>query len=210
MIENISLKDKSENSVTQVQSARASLKEAQGLVEHHRAQGLAALNELFRNGTPPDSPLDGRYAGKLVALDIAPGLTALFQSITEAWMPWLGKTFNSSRQMGDNIFRRDSYPLARFFNPFYKGFLSDGAETYRGFSFRTYLAPGLADPDRSVLKIDYNLDGNPLPTVRRILDELVQIDNNLYLGKAHVHWWSGGWQTVAYFSLSGDKASLST
>ena len=201
MIENISLKDKSENSVTPVQSGLASLKEAQGLMEHHRVQGLAALNELFRDGTPPASPLDGRYAGKLVALDIAPGLTALFQSITEAWMPWLGKTFNSSRQVGDNIFSRDSYPLARFFNPFYKGFLPDGAETYRGFSFRTHIESGLADPDRSVLKIDYNLDGNPLPTIRRILDELVQIDNNLYLGKAHVHWWSGGWQTVAFFTL---------
>lgn len=209
MIENISLKDRSENSIARVQSVLDDLKAAQGLLEHHRAKGLTALNELFRNGTPPESPLDGRYAGKLVALDIAPGFTALFQSITEARMPWLGKTFNGARQTGDNIFRRDSYPLARFFNPFYKGFLADGAETYRGFLFRTYMAPGLADPDRSVLKIDYNREGNPLLTVRRVLDELVQIDNNLYLGKAHVRWWSGGWQTVAYFTLSGDRTSLS-
>ena len=209
MIENISLKDKSEDSTNTVQSPLADLQVAQALLVHHRAQGLAALNGLFRNGTPPGPPLDGRYAGKLIALDIAPGLTALFRSITEAWMPWLGKTFNGARQIGDNIFRQDSYPLARFFNPFYRGFLPDGAETYRGFSFRTYMAPGLADPDRSVLKIDYNLEGNPLLTVRRILDELVQIDNDLYLGKAHVHWWSGGWQTVAYFTLSGDMVSFS-
>ncbi len=53
-----------------------------------------------------------------------------------------------------------------------------------------------------MLKIDYDLDGNPAPTIRRILDELVQLDHNLYLGKAHAHWWWGGWQTVAYFLLS--------
>jgi hypothetical protein len=58
----------------------------------------------------------------------------------------------------------------------------------RGFTFRTYAAPGLADPDRTVLKIDYDLAGNPSLTIQRVLDELVQISENLYLGKAHVHW----------------------
>ena len=67
-------------------------------------------------------------------------------------------------------------------------------------------APGLTDPDRTVLKIDYDLKENPSLTVRRILDELVQIDHNLYLGKAHVHWWGGGWQTVAYFLLRASNS----
>jgi len=149
----------------------------------------------------PEPPLNGRYAGELVAIDIAPGLTQLFQSLLNTWMPWLGKTFSISRQSGDNIFTQDSYLLARFFNPFYRGFVADEPGTYRGFVFRTYMAPGLADPDRSVLKIDYNLEENPSLTVRRVLDELVQIDDNLYLGKAHVRWWWNAWQTVAYFSL---------
>jgi hypothetical protein len=56
-----------------------------------------------------------------------------------------------------------------------------------------------------VLKIDYDLNGNPLFTVRRVLDELVQIDDNLYLGKAHVRWWWGRWQMVAHFSLTQDR-----
>jgi hypothetical protein len=107
---------------------------------------------------------------------------------------------------GDNLFTQDSYPLARFFNPTYRGFVADGPKTYRGFAFRTYVAPGLADPDRMVLKIDYNLDGNPSLTIRRVLDELVQLDENLYLGKAHVRWWSGRRQMVAYFSLTPDGA----
>ena len=87
--------------------------------------------------------------------------------------------------------------------------MADEPETYRGFVFRTYMAPGLTDTDRSVLKIDYNLEENPSLTVRRVLDELVQIDNNLFLGKAHVHWWWNAWQTVAYFSLVRAKEPLS-
>jgi hypothetical protein len=60
-----------------------------------------------------------------------------------------------------------------------------------------------------VLKIDYDLDSNPSLTVRGVLDELVQLDDHLYLGKAHVHWWrpQGGWQMVAYFTLTDDATS---
>jgi hypothetical protein len=65
----------------------------------------------------------------------------------------------------------------------------------------------LFDLDRTVLKIDYNLKENPPLTVRRVLDELVQLDENLYLGKAHVRWWLGGWQTVAFFSLTSQEHS---
>lgn len=184
------------------QSANTELEAAESLVRQNRRRGWAALNDLFRSGVPPESPLDGRHRGKLVALDIAPGFTQIFNGITAAWMPWLGKTFDAAKQTGENIFTRDSYPLARFFNPFYRGFTVEGADTYRGFAFRTYTAPGLMDPDRSVLKIDYDLDENPSLTVRRVLDELVQVDRDTYLGKAHVRWWWGSWQTVAFFVLT--------
>ena len=196
------VKDKLKLSTNPFQSALAQLQAAQELSKPHDAQGLAALNTLFRSGSVPEPSINGRYAGELVALDLAPGLTRLFQSLTRTWMPWLGKIFNASGQVGDNIFTNDSYPLARFFNPFYQGFVAETQDTYRGFAFRTYIAPGLVDLDRSVLKIDYNLKENPALTVRRVLDELVQLEDSLYLGKAHVRWWSGGWQTVAYFSLT--------
>jgi hypothetical protein len=211
MNELITMKDRIENEAG-FKPVLTRLQAAQELVRRHRPQGLAALNQLFRSGTVPEPSLNGRYAGKLIAIDIAPGLTQLFQSLLNAWIPWLGKTFNPAQQSGDNIFTKDSYPLARFFNPFYRGFFADAPGTYRGFAFRTYIAPGLVDPDRSVLKIDYNLKENPALTVRRVLDELVQLDNNLYLGKAHVHWWwrpGSDWQTVAYFALSRDTASFS-
>ncbi|HLO18644.1 MAG TPA: hypothetical protein VK206_27685 [Anaerolineales bacterium] len=187
-----------------MQSALTDLRAAQELAKQRHAQGLAELNTLFRSGTIPEPTPNGRYAGELIALDIAPGFTQFFQWLLSMWMPWLGKTFNAAQESGDNIFTKDSYPLARFFNPFYRGFAADTPNTYRGFAFHTYIAPGLADPDRQVLEIDYNLKENPSLTVRRVLDELVQVDHNLYLGKAHVRWWwrpVGGWQTVAYFTL---------
>ncbi|MCI0393471.1 MAG: hypothetical protein L0332_10425 [Chloroflexi bacterium] len=176
-----------------------------------RAAGLAALNELFRSGQAPEPPLHGRYRGELVALDIAPGLTQLLEWLLRRWLPWQGKTFDNVAGRGDNIFTRDSYLLARLFWPLYRGYVADEPGTYRAFAFRTYAGPGQADPDRQVMKIDYDLPGNPVLSVRHVLDELVQIGDGTYLGKAHLRWWRGKWQLVAYFALysnSNSKLSL--
>jgi hypothetical protein len=52
-----------------------------------------------------------------------------------------------------------------------------------------------------VLKIDYDLPENPRLSIRRVLDELVQLSPNLYLGQALLPWWWGSWQRVAFFTL---------
>jgi hypothetical protein len=197
------------DSLKTIQTPDSQLSDAQALVKMDRAKGFASLNNLFREGRLPAVPPSGRYHGEFVAIDMAPGLTQFFQGLANLWMPWQGKTFDSTRQRGENILTKDSYLLARLFNPLYRGFSGDGPNTYRAFAFRTYSAPGLFDKDRTVLKIDYNLKENPVLTVRRVLDELVQVEDDLYLGKAHVHWWWGSWQTVAYFSLTGERASVS-
>jgi hypothetical protein len=181
------------------------LQAARSLYARQREQGLAALNSLFRSGTVSGPVSSGRYTGKFLAVHIAPGLTQLAESLAGIWMPWIGKTFNDAQQTGDNILTRTSYPLARIFNPLYRGFRPGDSGSYRAFAFRTYIAPGLMDADRTVLKIDYNLKENPALTVRRILDELVELEDRLYLGKAHVHWWWGRWQTVAYFTLTKQR-----
>lgn len=184
-----------------IESVEAKIEAVQAGLKQDRRPGLAMLNDLFRAGTPPDPPLDGRYTGRLVALDIAPGLTQLVEMVVSAWLPWQGKTFNAAGASGHNIFTRDSLALAHLYWPFYRGYLSDGPQTYRAFAFRTTIAPGLADPDRRVFKIDYDLSGNPRLSIRRILDELVQVGDGYYLGKVHLKWWWGKWQLVAYFSL---------
>ena len=182
--------------------AMENIRAAQALAKRDRQRGWVALNDIFRAGAPPDVPLGGRYAGELIALDIAPGLTQFAEWNTARWMPWRGKTFDAARARGDNIFTRDSLFAAHVYWPLYRGYIDDGPETYRAFAFRTYVAAGRADPDRQVLKIDYNLEGNPRPSIRRVLDELVQITDGFYLGKAHLKWWWGTSQVVAYFTLS--------
>ena len=182
--------------------AMTSISAAQTIFQRDRKHGFAALNEIFRAGSPPNPPLDGGYKGQLVALNVTPGLNQFIEMITSRWMPWKGKTFYATQASGINIFTRDSLMLAHIFWPLYRGYRDESAERYRAFTFRTHLAPGLTDPDRQVLKLDYHIKGNPSLSIRRVLDEVVQVDSALYLGKAHLHWWWGKWQLVAYFSLS--------
>jgi hypothetical protein len=167
-----------------------------------RADKLARLNALFRSGKAPAEQLDGRYVGGLAAIDLAPGATQLAQAILSRWLPWKGKRFDAACECGDNVFTRDSYSLARVIWPLYRAYSDDTATTYRAFTFKTYIGPGMFDPDRQVFKLDYDLPGNPSGNVKRVLDELVELPDGTYLGKAHLKLYWGTWKTVAYFTLS--------
>lgn len=180
----------------------AQLLAARDLLWQDRRRGQARLNQIFRDGAPPLAPLDGRYVGAFVAFVVAPGLTQLAEALAATWRPWLGKTFDAVESGGDNILRRGSLAPLRLIWPGYHGYVDDGPTAFRGFPFRTYLAPGLADPDRRVLRLDYDLPANPRLIVRRVADDVVQIDQDLYLGKAHLRWRDGRWWTWAYFTLS--------
>ena len=128
-------------------------------------RSTAALNELFRGGRPPTLP-DGEYMGRLLKVRIAPGITQAIAVICFLWMPWNGKAFTQSSGAGINIFARGSLPATRLLWPFYRGVTAHGQETYGAFRFSTYLGPGKSDPDRQVLKIDYDLPENPRRTIR--------------------------------------------
>lgn len=167
-----------------------------------RADKFVALNALFRSGTLPTESLDGRYRGGLAAIDLAPGATQLAQAILSRWLPWQGKRFDAACECGDNVFSRDSYPLARVIWPLYRAYAGDTATTYRAFTFQTYTGPGLFDADRQVFKLDYDLPGNPSGNVKRVLDELVELPDGTFLGKAHLKLYGGAWKTVAYFTLA--------
>ncbi len=97
--------------------------------------------------------------------------------------PWRGKKFFATDQKGINLFEESEKQVERY-------------------PFKTRVEQGLRD-DLSVLKIDYNVPGNPL-WVRPVLDELVQIGPNEYLGKLHYRL---GLFSVAlgYFSLTNSK-----
>ncbi len=186
-----------------LEAAETYVRAAQHRLKSDRAAGLAALDDIFRCGSAPRPAPDGRQRGELVALDIAPGLTGLLGALTERWLPWQGKVFDAAASRGDNIFTRDSYAPARVLWPFHRRYRDDGPDTYRAFDFRTSVGPSRQDADLDVLRLDYNLPTNPraIITIRRVLDELVQVADGYYLGKAYVRWYWGSWSMVAYFAL---------
>ena len=184
-----------------LEAAETYVQAAQRCLDGDRAAGLAALDDIFRCGSVPRP--DGRHRGELVALDVAPGLTPLLDWLTARWLPWQGKIFDRAAARGENVFTRDSYVPARVLWPLYRHYSDDGPATYRAFQFRTSVGPSRADSEHDVLRLDYDLPANPRLTVavRRVLDELVEVADGYYLGRAYVHWYWGAWSPVAYFAL---------
>ncbi len=76
---------------------------------------------------------------------------------------WKGKIFDSNTNLGINLFRI-------------------GQKQKEQFPFETYAAKGLTDKNLDVLAIDYNIPQNFF-LLHLILDELVQVEPNKYLGK---------------------------
>jgi hypothetical protein len=175
--------------------------ETRRLLPRDAARGTEELEGLFRSGRLPDPPLDGRYAGEFLSINIAPGLTQMARLAAAHAVRWRGKQFDARKGTGVNIVTRDSLPFLRLFWPLYHGYWRDGPSTYRLFPFRSYAAGALGIPRQQVLRIDYGLPANPGLSVRRLMDELVQLEEDLYLGRAIFHWWWGQRQVVAYFAL---------
>jgi hypothetical protein len=183
------------------QDLRAEVLQAAKLVKRDRKAGLVELNKLFAQGVVPSPALDGRYQGALLTTSVNPVLDALAGAIFGSWLPWQGKTVSAAAQTGDNMFTNDGLWLSRIVFIGYKGYIADGAGRSRALAFRTYTGEGKDDPGLQVLKIDYDLDINPSFVVRDVLDELVQVGEDYYLGKALLRW-QGRWRCAAYFTLT--------
>jgi hypothetical protein len=179
---------------------RAACLQAAQLVRHDRRAGLARLNELFAQGIVPAPALDGRYQGALLTTSVNPLMDAATRALTGWWLPWQGKVFNAAAHTGDNLFTNDGLWLSHLVFPGYQDYVDAGPGRTRALTFRTYLGPGREDPDLQVLKLDYDLEANPRFVVRDVLDELVQVGDGCYLGKAHLRW-RGRWRCAAYFTL---------
>lgn len=185
------------------EAAETYIRAAQNHMATDRRGCMASLDDMFCSGELP-GPLDGRYAGEMVAVAVAPGLTGLIETIQRRRRPWLGKWFAADQARGENILSMTARPALRLTHPFYRDMHFDTSSTFRALRFRTYPAPALFD-DLVVLKIDYDLPANPRLTIRRVLDELVEVADGFYLGRAYVRWWWGRWQRVAYFTLRREK-----
>ena len=93
---------------------------------------------------------------------------------------WQGKKFDSANNKGINIF-------------------DENGTTTENYPFKTSVTKGLRDKNLEVVKIDYNIIGNPF-WLRIIVDEIVEIAPGDYLGKLHVRI-IGFTFTLGYFQL---------
>jgi hypothetical protein len=169
--------------------------------DRRRSEALESLNRIFRISTMPEPPPDGPYDGLVVTTTTFAATDPLFRVLLSLWMPWLGKRFDAAAATGDNMMLPSTRLPAKLVWPSYR-FQSLGEGRYAAFRFRTYAGAGAVDRDRRVLKIDYDWDENPNFLIRDILDELVQIVPDVYLGKVLLRY--GKRQSrrlVAYFAL---------
>lgn len=160
------------------------------------------LGELYKLGTPPRG-LDGPTEGILVVPLIQGGVDRFLTTVTGAWMPWLGKSFDSKANRGYNRLANSARWPAKLFWPLYGTKEDVGARA--AFDFETAIEPGKADPEIEVLKIDYGpVESNPSLIIRSIRDELVELVPDTYLGK--ILWRSGDegeerYSCIGYFAL---------
>ncbi len=94
---------------------------------------------------------------------------------------WLGKKFEAKSQTGINLFE-------------------DKNGKSQKYPFKTFVGRGVRDKGTVVLKIDYNISGNPF-WLRFILDEIVEVSPDHYLGKLHVVAIPGFVFTLGFFEL---------
>jgi hypothetical protein len=168
-----------------------------------RREAHDSLNRIFRLGNPPSRPLNGPQRGILVTPTTFATLDPLFRGIARAWMPWVGKRFDSANETGDNLLLASARVPVKLMWPSYE-LESAGEERYAAFRFRTHTDPGTIDSDRDTLKIDYDSDDNPAFLIRNILDELVEVVPGAYLGKVLLRRGTPKaqrWNLVGYFAL---------
>lgn len=101
-------------------------------------------------------------------------------SVGDFATPWLGKKFDRAASTGINVF------------------LENG-KIKEAFPFKTYIGKGLQDKNLSVIKIDYS-KSEPW-WVRFVIDEIVEIKPNVFLGKVHIIFIPGLPFTIGYFRL---------
>ncbi len=95
---------------------------------------------------------------------------------------WRGKKFDAANLRGINLFDDKK-----------------GGQVEK-YPFKTYIAKGLQEKTKDVMKIDYDVPENPF-WLSFIQDEIVQIAPGSYLGKMHVKLIPGLPFTLLYFEL---------
>jgi hypothetical protein len=172
------------------------------LKEKAKSDGAAAeaeLNAIFKLGTPPTN-LDGPTDGILVMTTTNQALDAAVRLVTNLWMPWQGKRFDSESRSGDNRMVSSARLPSKLLWPLYK--MKDAVDGKLAFDFKTYNDAGKCDPDVQVMVIDYSDVGeNPRLVIRSIRDELVEVVPGAYLGKVLFRLPQDRYEMIGFFAL---------
>jgi len=149
--------------------------------------------QTFVAGRAPDPLPDGFHPGEAHVL-------------LDKQTPWLGKSFDAKNQIGFNIFTPLGARILKFASPLYQKFSVNEEGATRAYYFKTYIGKGKKDVNTDVFKLDYDMPENPF-WIRAILDEVVEIAPQQYLGKIHVRLLPGFFITIGYFGLRKQTAS---
>ena len=186
-------------SSAQLEAARERLAELEDWLRPGAAHAwaMAELDTMFRSGSVPDPPPNGFLKGGLITSSSAQ-IDAVGRRLARLYSPWLGKRFDSNGATGVNVLAKSARLPMRAVWPTYAP-EKETSENIEAFAFTTWVGAGAVDPDRRVLKIDYDLDSNPR-FIRRVLDELVQIEDGVYLGKVLLRR-DSSWHPTGFFVL---------
>lgn len=166
---------------------------------HDRSTALAELEACWTAAEAPP-PIGGAARGRVLTTTIGYGLDAIAGGLARLWMPWKGKTFEPEAKEGRNLFTAGFRPVMRLLWSDYDIEYPEGDRGFSTFPFTTWDGPSAVTPGGpDVLKIDYEHPQSPW-LIRDILDELVRIDEGLYLGQALIRA-RGRFHRLAWFEL---------
>ena len=170
-----------------------------------REAALDELGKLFSAGKPATG-IDGETEGMLVGWSVNSVFDRVIGSVTNSWLPWAGKRFESGADKGDNILLRSAKWPAKLLWPLYA--TKSHGERLTAFDFVTRVEKGVLDPDVEVLVIDYaSVPDNPRLVIKQIRDELVEIVPGANLGKMIFEGPGERHTLAAYFALRSDVSS---
>ena len=150
--------------------------------------GQGRRQRQFLAGTFPVQGPDGFYKGSAYLLGNRP-------------VPWLGKSFEASNHLGFNIFTPQGASLLKIMTPLYKLFRLNGDGNTDAYYFKTSGGPGFKDKQVDTFKLDYDSPDNPF-LIRIILDEMVEVGPDEFLGKVHMKVFPGYYATIGFFGLT--------
>lgn len=149
--------------------------------------GTSERQKQFAAASSPATAPNGFYNGSAYLLGGGP-------------VPWLGKSFERENQRGFNIFTPTGASLLKIITPLYKRFRPSSDGNTDAYYFETRTVKGFKDKDVNVITLDYDSPENPF-LIRIILDEIVEVAPQEFLGKVHMKVFPGYYATIGFFGL---------